>query len=175
MERRIGAALIRVEQGDITRLPVDAVVNAANTHLWMGGGVAGAIKRAGGEAIEQEAVSRGPIRVGEAVATTAGRLPARYVIHAATMGQDLATSAAAIASATRSSLSLAQVMGLEAVALPLLGAGVGGFPPDEAAALIVGVVAEYARRAAHPARVILVGFDAASAGAFERALEAAQE
>src|SRR5205807_5858876 len=85
----IGGARIRVVKGDITALPCEAIVNAANSHLWMGGGVAGAIKRRGGPEIEQEAMRRGPVPVGEAVATGAGRLPARYVIHAVTMGQDL--------------------------------------------------------------------------------------
>src|SRR5882672_2678215 len=95
---------ITVVEGDITRLEVDAVVNAANDHLWMGAGVAGAIKRAGGEEIEREAVAKGPIAVSDAVATGAGRLPARWVIHAAVMGQDLRTSADTIASATRRTL-----------------------------------------------------------------------
>src|SRR5882672_6710319 len=82
---------ITVVEGDITRLEVDAVVNAANDHLWMGAGVAGAIKRAGGQVIEREAVAKGPIAVGDAVTTGAGRLKARYVIHGAVMGQDLRT------------------------------------------------------------------------------------
>ncbi|OYT47781.1 hypothetical protein B6U83_04530 [Thermoplasmatales archaeon ex4484_36] len=80
-----------VKEGDITAEEVDAIVNAANNHFWMGGGVAGAIKRRGGVEIEREAVSKGPVPVGEAVVTGAGRLKARYVIHAAVMGQDLAT------------------------------------------------------------------------------------
>ena len=172
MERSIGAAIIIVEQGDITRVPADAVVNAANTHLWMGGGVAGAIKRAGGEEIEREAMGRGPIQVGEAIATTGGRLPARHVIHAATMGQDLSTNAGAIRLATRASLRLAETMGLATIALPLLGTGVGGFSQDEAAALITEEIVGHVRRALRPSRVILVGFDAGAARAFERAVEA---
>ena len=92
---------LEVVEGDIAALDVDAVANAANDRLWMGAGVAGALKRAGGEEIEREAVAKGPIALGDAVATGAGRLPARWVIHAAVMGQDLRTSAEAIASATR--------------------------------------------------------------------------
>src|SRR5687767_426537 len=92
---------VRVVQADITTLAVDAIVNAANSQLWMGGGVAGAIKRAGGEEIEREAVARGPIEVGEAILTSGGRLPARYVIHAATMGTDLVTGDDAIRRSTR--------------------------------------------------------------------------
>ena len=81
-----------VVEGDITKLEVDAIANAANDRLWMGAGVAGAIKRAGGEEIEREAVAKGPIPVGEAVATGAGSLPARWVVHGAVMGQDLRTN-----------------------------------------------------------------------------------
>src|SRR5438128_1849470 len=96
-----------VIDGDIAALEVDAVANAANDHLWMGAGVAGALKRAGGEAIEREAMSKGPIAVGDAVVTGGGRLRARHVIHAAVMGQDLRTSADAIERATRSALARA--------------------------------------------------------------------
>ena len=84
---------LSVVDGDITQLEVDAIANAANDRLWMGAGVAGAIKRAGGEEIEREAVAKGPIDVGDAVATGAGALAARWVIHGAVMGQDLRTSA----------------------------------------------------------------------------------
>src|ERR687883_2122155 len=90
-----------VVEGDITQLDVDAIANAANDHLWMGAGVAGAIKRAGGVEIEREAVAKGPIAVGDAVATGAGRLKARHVIHGAVMGQDLRTSAELIEQTTR--------------------------------------------------------------------------
>src|SRR5438309_9078833 len=91
-----------VVEGDITKLAVDAIANAANDRLWMGSGVAGAIKRAGGEEIEREAMSKGPIPVGTAVATGAGQLQARYVIHGAVMGQDLQTSAGLVRQTTRS-------------------------------------------------------------------------
>jgi len=84
---------MRVAEQDIASLDVDAVVNAANDHLWMGAGVAGALKRAGGDEIEREAMAKGPIKVGEAVVTSGGRLRARHVIHAAVMGQFLRTSA----------------------------------------------------------------------------------
>ena len=98
---------LQVVEGDIAALTVDAIANAANDRLWMGAGVAGAIKRAGGEEIEREAVAKGPIAVGDAVVTGAGRLPARWVIHAAVMGQDLRTSAEAISGATRRTLAVA--------------------------------------------------------------------
>lgn len=168
--RTIGHITIKVERGDITRLKVDAIINAANTHLWMGGGVAGAIKRAGGEGIEREAVRQGPIPAGDAVVTAAGRLPCRHVIHAATMAQDLVTNGDLIRRATRSSLQRAAELRLESVAFPALGTGVGGFPPSEAARLMVEEVAVHARAAAFPATVILVGYDAEAARAFATAL-----
>src|SRR5438105_11752277 len=120
-----------VVEGDITKLDVDAIANAANDQLWMGAGVAGAIKREGGEEIEREAVAKGPIPVGTAVATGAGRLAARYVIHGAVMGQDLRTSAELVDRTTRSCLELADELGCESLALPAFGSGVGGFPLDE--------------------------------------------
>src|SRR6476659_3971758 len=118
------APRLEVVEGDIAAIVVDAVANAANNHLWMGAGVAGAIKRAGGEEIEREAMAQGPIEVGDAIATGAGRLPARWVIHAAVMGQDLPTSAKAIESASRRTLELADELGAESLALPAFGTGV---------------------------------------------------
>jgi len=98
---------LEVVEGDIAGLAVDAIANAANDRLWMGAGVAGAIKRTGGDEIEREAVAKGPIEIGDAVATGAGQLAARWVIHAAVMGQDLRTSADAIARATGRTLAVA--------------------------------------------------------------------
>jgi O-acetyl-ADP-ribose deacetylase (regulator of RNase III) len=135
---------IRVLQQDIATLDVDAVVNAANDHLWMGAGVAGALKRAGGEEIEREAVAKGPIDVGDAVVTGGGRLKARHVIHAAVMTQFLPrTSADAIARATRSSLARAEEIGARSVAFPALGTGVAGFPLGECARIMVAEVRAY--------------------------------
>lgn len=133
----VGMAELTVLEADITQLDVDAVVNAANDHLWMGGGVAGAIKRAGGHEIEDEAVRQGPSAVGEAVVTGAGRLKARYVIHAITMGQDLRTSADVIRRATRSALRRAKELSLRSIAVPALGTGVGGFPLTACAQVMV--------------------------------------
>ncbi len=134
---------ISLVQGDITELSTDAIVNAANNHLWMGSGVAGAIKRAGGQEIEDEAIKKGPIAVGEAAVTGAGRLKAKYVIHAAAMGQDLVTDAGKIRSATRNSLKRADELGIKTVAFPALGTGVGGFPLAEAARIMIAAVKEY--------------------------------
>jgi O-acetyl-ADP-ribose deacetylase (regulator of RNase III) len=129
---------IEVLDADITQLEVDAVVNAANDHLWMGSGVAGAIKRVGGVEIEHEAVALGPIAVGDAVATTAGSLPAKHVIHGAVMGQDLSTDGETIARTTRRCLELAQELGATSIALPALGTGVGGISPETSAVAMVG-------------------------------------
>ena len=133
---------IKLLKGDITKVEADAIVNAANNQLWMGGGVAGAIKRAGGEEIEREAVSKGPIKVGEAIATGAGRLKARYVIHAAAMGYDesgrmIPPTAQTVRDATKNSLRLAEELGLKSIAFPALGTGVGGFPLREAARIMI--------------------------------------
>jgi O-acetyl-ADP-ribose deacetylase (regulator of RNase III) len=128
---------LEVVEGDIAALDVDAITNAANDRLWMGAGVAGAIKREGGEEIEREAVAKGPIAIGDAVATGAGKLPAKHVIHAAVMGQDLVTSAGAIRTATRRTLEVAEELGAVSVALPAFGTGVGGFPLGECAQLMV--------------------------------------
>ncbi len=132
-----------VVEGDITELDVDAVANAANNGLWMGAGVAGAIKRAGGEEIEREAVALAPIQVGEAVATGAGRLKASHVVHAAVMGQDLQTSAEAISKATRRTLEVADDLGARSLALPAFGTGVGGFPIERCAELMVAEARAY--------------------------------
>ena len=128
---------LEVVEGDITALAVDAVANAANNELWMGAGIAGAIKRVGGAEIEQEAVAQAPIEVGQAIATGAGSLPAKHVVHAAVMGQDLQTSAELISQATRRTLEVADDLGSRSLALPAFGTGVGGFPIERCAELMV--------------------------------------
>ena len=162
---------IEVLQGDITRLEIDAVVNAANNQLWMGGGVAGAIKRAGGKEIETEAVKKGPIPIGEAVATGAGRLKARYVIHAAVMGMDFQTDAGKIRQATRNSLLKADELKLKSIAFPALGTGVGGFPLDECAGIMMGEVFDYAAGNTGLERVVFVLYGQPAFQAFKRELD----
>jgi O-acetyl-ADP-ribose deacetylase len=159
---------LEVVEGDITVLEVDAIANAANDHLWMGAGVAGAIKRAGGEGIEREAVAQGPIAVGDAVATGAGRLAARWVVHAALMGQDLTTSAVAIRAATRRTLEVADELGAESLALPAFGTGVGGFPLDECARLMVAEARAFEGRSLR--QVVFAVYGEAAAAAFRAAL-----
>jgi O-acetyl-ADP-ribose deacetylase (regulator of RNase III) len=159
---------LEVVEGDIAALDVDAVANAANDRLWMGAGVAGAIKRAGGDEIEREAVAKGPIPVGTAVATGAGRLAARHVVHGAVMGQDLRTSADLVARTTRSCLEVADGLGCESLALPAFGTGVGGFPLDECARIMVAAVRDYEPTTLR--RVVFAVFGAEAAGVFRDAL-----
>jgi O-acetyl-ADP-ribose deacetylase len=131
-------AELEVMQADVTALEVDAIANAANTQLKHGGGVAGAISRAGGPEVQRESDERAPIDLGDAVETTAGDMPARWVIHAATMELGGPTSADIIERATRSTLARAEQLGCRSLALVAFGTGVGGFPLDEAARLMVG-------------------------------------
>jgi O-acetyl-ADP-ribose deacetylase len=128
---------LEVRDGDISAIEADAIANAANDRLWMGAGVAGALKRAGGEEIEQEAMAIGGIPLGSAVATTAGRLHARWVIHGAVMGQDLRTDADLVRRTTRSCLEVADELGCRSLALPAFGTGVGGFPLSDCARIMV--------------------------------------
>jgi O-acetyl-ADP-ribose deacetylase len=159
---------LEVVEGNIAELDVDAIANAANNHLWMGAGVAGAIKRAGGEEIEQEAVAQGPIAVGDAVATGGGRLKARHVIHGAVMGQDLRTDADLVAQTTRRSLELADELGARSLALPAFGTGVGGFPLAECAEILVREVRAY--EPASLERVVFAVYGNEAEAAFRRAL-----
>jgi O-acetyl-ADP-ribose deacetylase (regulator of RNase III) len=159
---------LEVVEGDITRLEVDAIANAANNALWMGSGVAGAIVRAGGGEIEREAVALGPIEVGDAVATGAGRLPAKHVIHGAVMGQDLRTNDELVRSTTQRCLGLADELGCRSLALPAFGTGVGGFPLEECARIMVATA-----RAHEPSsleRVVFAVFGHEARQAFEAAL-----
>ena len=158
---------IEVAEGDIAAEDVDAVVNAANNHFWMGSGVAGALKARGGAAIEREAMAQGPVEPGECVITSAGRLPARKVIHAAVMGQDLRTSADIIARATANALKLADAHGLTSIALPAFGTGVGGFPLDDCARIMIGAVRAHQPQSIQLVRLVLFGRQAYDV--FERA------
>ena len=162
---------IEVCHGDITQLELDALVNAANNRLWMGGGVAGALKRAGGREIEAEAVKKGPIPIGEAVVTGAGKLKARYIIHAAVMGQDLKTDAEKIRQATRNSLLRGDELGIKSMAFPALGTGVGGFPLDECARIMISEVRQYSAKKTGLERVVFVLYDEPAYQAFKQELD----
>jgi O-acetyl-ADP-ribose deacetylase (regulator of RNase III) len=160
---------LEVVEGDITALAVDAIANAANNRLWMGAGVAGAIKRAGGEEIEREAVALGPVELGDAVATSAGRLQARHVIHGAVMGQDLQTNAGLVARTTKRCLEVADELGARSLALPAFGTGVGGFPLDDCAEIMMREARAFQPRSLE--RVIFAVFGAEAEKAFRSALE----
>jgi O-acetyl-ADP-ribose deacetylase (regulator of RNase III) len=165
----LGDLELSVVDGDITTLEVDVIANAANDRLWMGAGVAGAIKRAGGEEIEREAVAKGPIAVGEAVATGAGRLAARWVVHGAVMGQDLRTNADLVRQTTASCLRVADELAAESIALPAFGTGVGGFPLDECARIMVSAVRTHEPDSLK--RVVFAVFGADAKAAFDTAVK----
>jgi O-acetyl-ADP-ribose deacetylase len=161
---------LEVIEGDVTRLEVDAIANAANTDLKHGGGVAAAIARAGGPEVQSESDERAPIGLGEAVETTAGDMPARYVIHAATMELGGPTSAEIIERATRSTLDRAEELGCRSLALVAFGTGVGGFPVDHVAGLMTGAAREHE---GDLDRVVFAVRGAEAAEAFSRATEEA--
>jgi len=159
---------LRVIEGDITALAVDAIANAANDRLWMGSGVAGAIKQKGGSEIEREAVSQGPIKVGDAVYTRAGSLKARWVIHGAVMGQDQITNADIIQRTTRRCLEVADKLGCKSLAMPAFGTGVGRFPLDECARVMVAEARGYYPRVLQ--RVIFAVYGSEAKAVFTKAL-----
>jgi O-acetyl-ADP-ribose deacetylase (regulator of RNase III) len=161
---------IEVREADITKLEVDAIANAANTHLAHGGGVAGAISRAGGPAIQEESDRLAPIGLGEAVATAAGELPSRWVIHAATMELGGPTSAEAIRRATASALAVADELGARSLALVAFGTGVGGFPVEEAARIEVEEVRRHLAAGTTLEQIVFAVFGAGARQAFEAAL-----
>jgi O-acetyl-ADP-ribose deacetylase (regulator of RNase III) len=150
---------IEIVKGDITKSDCEAIANAANNNFWMGSGVAGAIKAAGGIVIEQEAVKKGPVMPGEAVFTGAGKLPFKMIIHAAVMGQDLKTNDKYIRQATIASLNVAEKNKIESVAFPAFGTGVGGFPMPACAHVMISAVRGYELRAAQIKRVQFCLFD----------------
>jgi O-acetyl-ADP-ribose deacetylase len=171
MNIHVGKGQITIALGDIAEQETDAIVNAANNHLWMGSGVAGALKHKGGAEIEREAMAKGPIPVGTAVMTSGGKLKAKRVIHAAVMGQDLHTNADLIEKATRGSLWLAEQEGLASISFPALGTGVGGFSVFHCASVMIGVAIEFMIKAATLREVRFVLFDKDARDAFESELK----
>jgi O-acetyl-ADP-ribose deacetylase (regulator of RNase III) len=161
---------IEIVDGDITALEVDAIANAANTRLLHGGGVAGAIVRAGGRSIQDESDALAPIGLGEAVATGAGALPARWVIHAATMEPGGTTSAETIRRATASTLGVAEGLGAGSLALVAFGTGVGGFPLGEAARIEVEETRRHLDSGSGLERVVFCARGDEAVSAFDDAL-----
>lgn len=163
-------ARIECWNGDICDLEIDAIVSAANPSLWMATGVAGAIKRAGGDEIEFAAVRQGPVELGSAVVTGAGRLAARAVIHAVSLDRDRRTSGAAIEAAIRSAMERAREIEADGIAFPALGTGVGGYPLEDAARVSVATLREELERSPTVERVVFALRGGAAYRAFQDAL-----
>ncbi len=168
---KVGDAVIEVVRGDITKLDVEAIVNPANSLMIMGGGVAGAIRRAGGEEIEVEAREKAPVPIGEAVVTGAGRLKCKYVIHSPTMEYPaMKTTADKVESAVRAALQACLREGIKEVAFPGMGTGVGGLDPQVAADIMVNEIVAFIKRKDQLRRVLLVGYDKTMYEAFLNAV-----
>jgi O-acetyl-ADP-ribose deacetylase len=161
---------ITVRQGDLTEAKVDAIVNAANNDLILGGGVAGAIRKKGGPAIQNECDRIGPIALGEAAITGGGNLAAKHVIHAASMCLGQPTSEENLRKATHNSLLRAGEKGLKSIAFPAIGTGIAGFPMDRCAEVMLAEVRDYQNGPAPLERVEFVLFDNPSLAVFERVL-----
>jgi O-acetyl-ADP-ribose deacetylase (regulator of RNase III) len=170
MRREIEGVLIEVVGGDITEQDTEAIVNAANTYLWMRSGVAGAIKKKGGEDIEREAISKGPLEVGDALVTDAGTLKARLIIHAVVMGEDLKTDEEKVSLSTKTSLIRADEENVSSISFPALGTGVGGLPLKADARAMLGTVIEHVRGPTDLTLVRFVLFDERSESMFRNVL-----
>lgn len=168
---RLVVLLLKVElrKGDITKQDVDAIVNAANTKLVMGGGLAGAIRRAGGEEINEEAIKKGPIPLGEAAVTKAGWLKAKYIIHAASMHPGGVATGESIANSVRNSLVRAEELELKTIAFPAVGCGIAGYPISKGAKIILQTIKEFEPKSLEQAIVIL--FSQVDYEIFETALD----
>jgi O-acetyl-ADP-ribose deacetylase len=168
----VSTASVEVLDTDITQLAVDAIANAANTRLLHGGGVAGAIARAGGARVTEESERAAPIGLGDAVATSAGDMPSRWVIHAATMELGGPTSADIIRRATAATLWKAEELGARSLALVAFGTGVGGFPVEEAARIEVEEVRGHLASGSRLERIVFAVRGQDAVRAFEDALAA---
>src|SRR6266849_8756132 len=168
MSWRAGGLTIEILQGYLTQQDVDAIVNAANNDLELGGGVAGAIARAGGPTIQAECRAIGPIAVGDAAITGGGKLMARFVVHAASMRLGGRTNAESLRSSTRRSLEIANQRGLRSMAFPAVGTGIARFPMDECARIMLEEVAAHGRNPTSIRQVRFVLFGAHAEAAFRR-------
>jgi len=165
---------IEIRQGDLTEMGCDAIVNAANNDLQLGGGVAGAIRRKGGPQIQAGCNEIGTIRVGGAAITTGGNLRARYVIHAASMQLGGRTSAQSLRSSTAHALRIAAQKGLKTIAFPAVGTGIAGFPLRECAEIMLGEAGRHLSDATSIEKVYFVLFDAEALGVFKEAMRELQ-
>jgi O-acetyl-ADP-ribose deacetylase (regulator of RNase III) len=166
---------IALEQGDLTEIDVDVIVNAANNDLQLAGGLAGIIRRKGGESIQQECNQIGSMPLGGAAITSGGKLKARHIIHAASMELGGHTTARALRASTAHSLRIAAEKGLNTVALPAIGTGIGGFPLSECAEIMLHEAAEHLKRPGAVEKIRFVLFDAKALAAFEKAMREMKE
>ncbi len=175
-QKKVGGTMLRLVQGDITERPVDAIVNAANSFLQHGGGVAAAIVRKGGEVIQEESNRIGYLDVGKAAITGAGSLRAKHVIHAVGPRMGEGNENEKLISAVRSALELAEHKGLQSISIPAISSGIFGFPKDRCAAILVVEAALHLR--ANPTTSLKVVefcvFDEATAEHFSRELKVLQ-
>ena len=163
----VGTERIEIRQGDLTEMDTDAIVNAANNDLQLGGGVAGAIRRKGGPQIQAECDEIGAIPVGGAAITSGGNLKARFVIHAASMQLGGKTSAHALRSATAHALRIAAQNGLKTIAFPAVGTGIAGFPLRECAEIMLREAARHFEGPTSLEKIYFVLFDEEAFGIFE--------
>lgn len=167
------APSIVIIAGDLVEQDVDAIVNAANNDLVLGGGVAGAIRTRGGSAIQAECTAHGPVKVGEAAITGAGELPARFVIHAASMALGGRTTADSLQSSMDHAFRIAREQGVGTIAVPAVGTGIAGFPMDECARVMAGCVNRAFADGWSPDEVRFVLFGDGARRAFEISFRAA--
>ena len=160
---------IIIQQGDLTSMDVDAIVNAANNDLKLGGGVAGAIRRKGGDEIQRECDAIGSIPLGYAALTGAGKLKARHVIHAASMQLGGRTTAAALRHSAEHALRIAAAHGLESIAFPAIGTGIAGFPMEECATILLDEAARHLQSPTSLEKIYFVLYDEAAAKVFQQA------
>ena len=166
---------VHIEKGDLAGYEVDAVVNAANNDLILGGGLAGAIARRGGPEIQAECDRHGPVKIGQAAITTAGRMPAKHVIHQASMRLGGRATAESLRHSTRAVLALAEENGIETLALPATGTGIAGFPTDRCAEIMLEEVRAHIDGRTGLTDVYFVLFDAATAETFRSTWAKMQE
>lgn len=157
---------VEIVKGDLTELAVDAIVNAANSDLLLGGGVAGAIRAKGGPAIQQECNAIGSIPIGGAAITGAGSLQAKFVIHAASMQLGGSTTVQALRSSTAHALRIASERALKTIAFPAVGTGIAGFPLRGCAEIMLREVVEHFKQPTSLEKVSFVLFDDAALAAF---------
>lgn len=175
MRRKLGSLEISVVKGDISESEADAIVNAANSHLWMGAGVAGAIKRRGGTIIEEEAMAKGPINPGQAVITSGGKLKASFVVHCAGMPPSGKATAENVASSVEQGLELADKKKVTSIAIPAIGAGVGGLNYDESTSAILEGVSRFEDRSESLEEIILVAYGDDAKEVFEKYVKSLEQ